>query len=95
MAAPLARKRRLRLERVPARRPLALGADVALAEADLKQVSEARLVIRVLLEEGADGDRLRHGANLLGWLPYVKGIHSSFAANDLQVRSRQAMFLCV
>ena len=39
---------------------------MALAEADLKQVSEARLVIRELLEEGADGV-------FLDLEPHVKG----------------------
>lgn len=55
MTAPLARIGRLLLDAVPLRGTLTGRALVALAETGLKQVVEARLVIRELLEELADG----------------------------------------
>lgn len=54
VSAPLARERLLRLEAIPFRRALTLGAFVALAKAHVEQMLKARFVIWELLEELAN-----------------------------------------
>lgn len=60
MTAPLARIGALGFDPVPVGRALARRARKAPAEPHIEQVSEARLVIRKLLEESGSGKRLRH-----------------------------------
>jgi hypothetical protein len=55
VTAPLARKGRLFLDPIPSCRTLARRALVALAKTNLEQMVKARLLIRELLEELADG----------------------------------------